>query len=126
MQTDSAPDLSTPRAASEGATVRTLGRTDYEATWRAMQAFTDARSATTADEIWLTEHEPVYTLGLAGRRSTLVRTIIDVAPCTRVMVLAAQLDADEILDALAAGASGYVAADEMRTVRLRRSQCASR
>jgi lipoyl(octanoyl) transferase len=74
VQTDSAPDLSTPRAASEGATVRTLGRTGYEATWRAMQAFTDARSATTADEIWLTEHEPVYTLGLAGRREHLLRS----------------------------------------------------
>ena len=39
-----------------------------------MQAFTDARSATTADEIWLTEHEPVYTLGLAGRREHLLRS----------------------------------------------------
>ncbi|MBS0322159.1 MAG: lipoyl(octanoyl) transferase LipB [Proteobacteria bacterium] len=54
-------------------TVRALGRTDYEATWRAMQAFTDARTATTGDEIWLTEHPPVYTLGLAGRRQHLLR-----------------------------------------------------
>ena len=53
--------------------IRPLGRTGYEATWRAMQAFTDARSAETADEIWLTEHEPVYTLGLAGRREHLLR-----------------------------------------------------
>ena len=56
-----------------GATVRALGRTDYVVTWRAMQAFTDARTADTADEIWLTEHEPVYTLGLAGRREHLLR-----------------------------------------------------
>ena len=56
-----------------GATVRALGRTDYVTTWRAMQAFTDARTADTADEIWLTEHEPVYTLGLAGRREHLLR-----------------------------------------------------
>jgi len=56
-----------------GATVRALGRTDYVATWRAMQAFTDARAADTADEIWVTEHEPVYTLGLAGRREHLLR-----------------------------------------------------
>jgi len=55
------------------ATIRSLGRTDYEATWRAMQAFTDARDATTPDEIWLTEHPPVYTLGLAGRREHLLR-----------------------------------------------------
>jgi lipoyl(octanoyl) transferase len=53
--------------------VRGLGQTDYEATWRAMRAFTDAREAATPDEIWLTEHPPVYTLGLAGRREHLLR-----------------------------------------------------
>jgi lipoyl(octanoyl) transferase len=53
--------------------VRALGRTDYEATWRAMQAFTRARASEAADEIWLTEHPPVYTLGLAGRREHLLR-----------------------------------------------------
>jgi len=53
--------------------IRSLGRTDYATTWRAMQAFTDARVATTPDEIWLTEHPPVYTLGLAGRREHLLR-----------------------------------------------------
>jgi len=46
--------------------IRALGRTDYEHCWRAMQAFTDARDVGTPDEIWLTEHPPVYTLGLAG------------------------------------------------------------
>src|SRR6202162_6060869 len=53
--------------------IRTLGRSDYIATWRAMQAFTDARSPNTRDEIWLTEHFPIYTLGLAGRREHLLR-----------------------------------------------------
>lgn len=53
--------------------VRELGRTDYAPIWRAMQAFTDARAADTQDEIWLTEHAPVYTLGLAGRRDHLLR-----------------------------------------------------
>jgi lipoyl(octanoyl) transferase len=38
-----------------------------------MQAFTAARRSTTADEIWLTEHESVYTLGLAGRREHVLR-----------------------------------------------------
>jgi lipoyl(octanoyl) transferase len=52
---------------------RQLGRTDYVATWRAMQAFTAARTAVTPDEIWLTEHEPIYTLGLAGRREHVLR-----------------------------------------------------
>ena len=56
-----------------GVVIRSLGRTDYEATWRAMQAFTDGRDAATADEIWLTEHSPIYTLGLAGRREHLLR-----------------------------------------------------
>jgi len=55
------------------ATVRVLGRTEYEPTWRAMQAFTAARAPATPDEIWLTEHPPVYTLGLAGRREHLLR-----------------------------------------------------
>jgi len=53
--------------------VRALGLTDYEATWRAMQRFTDARDAHTEDELWLTEHAPVYTLGLAGRREHVLR-----------------------------------------------------
>ena len=47
--------------------VRDLGRQPYEPVWRAMQAFTDARSETTPDELWLVEHDPVFTLGQAGR-----------------------------------------------------------
>jgi lipoyl(octanoyl) transferase len=56
-----------------GVAIRALGHTDYDATWRAMQAFTEARDAATPDEIWLTEHPPVYTLGLSGRREHLLR-----------------------------------------------------
>ncbi|HEY5366415.1 MAG TPA: lipoyl(octanoyl) transferase LipB [Casimicrobiaceae bacterium] len=56
-----------------GFIVRELGRSDYVATWRAMQAFTDARATDTQDELWLTEHPPIYTLGLAGRREHLLR-----------------------------------------------------
>ena len=37
-----------------------------------MQAFTAARNAETPDEIWLTEHDPVYTLGLAGKPEHLL------------------------------------------------------
>jgi len=58
---------------SVGLVVRHLGPTPYRDTWRAMQEFTAARGAATADEIWLTEHEPIYTLGLAGRREHLLR-----------------------------------------------------
>jgi lipoyl(octanoyl) transferase len=53
--------------------IRGLGPTGYEVTWRAMQAFTARRGAGTPDEIWLTEHPPIYTLGLAGRREHLLR-----------------------------------------------------
>ncbi|MEO8366467.1 MAG: lipoyl(octanoyl) transferase LipB [Pseudoxanthomonas sp.] len=47
--------------------VRELGRQPYEPVWHAMQRFTDARNETTADEIWLVEHDPVFTLGQAGK-----------------------------------------------------------
>jgi len=66
-----APDAIADRV--DAVHARALGPTDYETTWRAMQAFTDARNAATSDEIWLTEHPPIYTLGLAGRREHLLR-----------------------------------------------------
>jgi lipoyl(octanoyl) transferase len=47
--------------------VRDLGRQPYEPVWRAMQRFTDARADDTPDELWLVEHDPVFTLGQAGR-----------------------------------------------------------
>ena len=47
--------------------VRVLGRVDYLPTYQAMQAFTEARTADTPDELWLCEHPPVYTQGLAGK-----------------------------------------------------------
>jgi lipoyl(octanoyl) transferase len=54
--------------ATTGVAIRAMGMTDYVRCWRAMQSFTEARLPMTPDEIWLTEHEPVFTLGLAGRR----------------------------------------------------------
>lgn len=53
--------------------VRSLGRADYEPTWRAMMAFTAARSADTPDELWVVEHPPVFTLGQAGKPEHLLR-----------------------------------------------------
>jgi len=47
--------------------LKTLGRVDYEPTEQAMRQFTEARAADTPDEIWLCEHSPVYTQGLAGK-----------------------------------------------------------
>lgn len=53
--------------------VRQLGRVEYEPTWRAMREFTAARGASCADEIWLLEHPPVYTIGVAGKPEHLPR-----------------------------------------------------
>lgn len=47
--------------------VRHLGRQPYEPVWRAMQAFTNARGPDTPDELWLVQHDPVFTLGQAGK-----------------------------------------------------------
>jgi len=50
-----------------------LGPTPYLPTWQAMQDFTAQRTADTPDEIWLTEHPPVFTQGLAGKPEHLLR-----------------------------------------------------
>ncbi len=51
--------------------VKRLGLVDYESTYQAMREFTLARNTDTPDEIWLLEHTPVFTLGLAGDPSNL-------------------------------------------------------
>lgn len=48
-------------------TRRLPGLSPYEPVWRAMQAFTDVRTAQTPDELWVVEHAPVFTLGQAGK-----------------------------------------------------------
>ncbi len=52
--------------------IRQLGRVDYLPTYEAMQAFTAARTSDTPDELWLCEHPPVFTQGLAGQASHLL------------------------------------------------------
>ena len=47
--------------------IKRLGLVAFEPTWRAMQAANQARTPATADEIWLLQHPPVFTLGLAGK-----------------------------------------------------------
>lgn len=47
--------------------VRDLGRSDYASTLAAMRRFTDERASSTPDEIWICEHPPVFTQGLAGK-----------------------------------------------------------
>lgn len=49
-----------------------LGRTRYEDVFAAMKAFTDRRDDATEDQIWLTEHEPVFTQGQAGKAEHLL------------------------------------------------------
>lgn len=64
--------------------VRQLGQVDYEPTWRAMQAFTAARTPDTADELWLLQHPPTYTQGQAGKPEHLLNpTRIPVVPIDR-------------------------------------------
>jgi lipoyl(octanoyl) transferase len=53
--------------------VRRLGLADYEPVWRRMQAFTAARGTDTPDEVWIVEHPPVYTLGIAAKPEHLPR-----------------------------------------------------
>jgi lipoyl(octanoyl) transferase len=55
--------------------VRDLGRVDYAPTYAAMQAFNAGRGADTADELWLCEHPPVFTQGLAGKPEHLLRDV---------------------------------------------------
>jgi lipoyl(octanoyl) transferase len=52
--------------------VKWLGRVPYEPTWREMQRFTELRDEQTGDEIWLLEHEPVFTLGMNADRAHLL------------------------------------------------------
>ncbi|MGD0960238.1 MAG: lipoyl(octanoyl) transferase LipB [Methylomonas sp.] len=52
--------------------LRFLGLQDYVGVWRRMQQFTAGRTPDTADEIWITEHPPVYTLGLNGKPEHLL------------------------------------------------------
>jgi lipoyl(octanoyl) transferase len=56
----------------------------YEPTWRAMQTFTDARDESTPDELWVLQHEPVFTLGQAGKwEHVLMPGNIPVVPVDR-------------------------------------------
>lgn len=55
--------------------LRQLGRVDYAATFAAMKEFTAARDESTADELWLCEHPPVFTQGLSGKPEHLLRDI---------------------------------------------------
>ena len=79
------PDAPSPSLTSHPLPLlKYLGRVEYEPTWHAMQAFTAERGPDTPDEIWLLEHPPVFTLGLAGKREHILRaTDIPIVPIDR-------------------------------------------
>ena len=52
--------------------IKSIGKIDYHQCWQAMKEFTEQRSADTADEIWIVEHDPVFTLGLAGKEEHIL------------------------------------------------------
>ncbi|MGF1821488.1 lipoyl(octanoyl) transferase LipB [Vibrio alginolyticus] len=54
--------------------VKRLGSQDYEPVWKAMHEFTDQRTEETRDEVWLVEHNPVFTQGQAGKAEHLINT----------------------------------------------------
>ena len=54
------------------ASIRQLGLQPYEQVWRDMQQFNDNRTDLTPDEIWILEHEPVFTLGLNSKAEHLL------------------------------------------------------
>ncbi len=56
------------------ARIKRLGLVDYQHSWQAMREFTDTRTKTSADEFWLVEHPPVYTLGQAGKTEHILNS----------------------------------------------------
>ena len=64
--------------------LKKLGRQSYESTWSEMKRFTELRTLSTTDELWLLEHPPVYTLGQAGKEAHILDAgEIDVVRCDR-------------------------------------------
>ena len=61
------PDDKVQASPAETLIVRELGSQPYEPVWQAMSRFTDQRSEATPDEIWLLQHQPVFTQGQAGK-----------------------------------------------------------
>ena len=65
-------NLSTSACTPQHFIVKTLGLCDYQATWQTMKDFTGSRNEQTRDEIWLLQHPPVFTQGIAGKPEHLL------------------------------------------------------
>lgn len=65
---------SNPQSSILNPALHSLGLVEYQSTWDAMKQFTAARTPDTRDEIWLLQHPPVYTQGLAGKPEHLLNS----------------------------------------------------
>ncbi|SFP53575.1 lipoyl(octanoyl) transferase [Nitrosomonas cryotolerans] len=67
-------DISSSRliVETEQLRIKKMGVVDYRVTWQAMQDFTNTRTDRSCDEIWLVQHPPVYTQGIAGKSEHLL------------------------------------------------------
>jgi len=76
--------VNVPENSTQHFIIRHLGLCDYQTVWQEMQHFTDTRTADTADEIWVLEHPPVFTLGLNGKSDHILDAgNIPVVKCDR-------------------------------------------
>lgn len=69
MPENSSENISELSLSSNAPRILRRGLEDYQASFDAMRAFTDARSADTPNEFWIVEHPPVFTLGLGADQS---------------------------------------------------------
>lgn len=64
--------MDVPAVSAAPAKVEMLGRSPYQDCWQAMKDYTDSRDADSPDRLWITEHDPIYTQGLNGKREHLL------------------------------------------------------
>ena len=67
-------EIFNPQSPIPNPALHSLGLVEYQPTWDAMKQFTAARTPETRDEIWLLQHPPVYTQGLAGKPEHLLNS----------------------------------------------------
>ena len=72
IEEDSAAPPLVPRSPLLHPVIHSLGLVEYQPIWDAMRRYTEERDAHTRDEIWLLQHSPVYTQGLAGKPEHLL------------------------------------------------------